>query len=46
MAVILLLQLLESFGLGCIHSSVQLLQAVKSRGRQPQDTTKSAKLWP
>ena len=38
-AVILLLQLLEAFGLGCFHPSLQLLQAVISRGRHLQGKT-------
>ena len=33
MAVILLLQLLEAFGLGCFHPSAQLLPEVVGRGR-------------
>ena len=39
MAVILLLQLLEAFGLGCFHPSVQLLTAVIGRGLHLQGTT-------
>ena len=39
MAVILLLQLLEAFGLGCFHPSVQLLPAVIGRGLHLQGTT-------
>ena len=39
-ADILLLQLLEAFGLGCFHPSVQLLSAVIGRGRHLQGTTK------
>ena len=45
LAVILLLQLLESFGLDCSHPSVQL-PALIGRGRQRQDSTESVRLWP
>ena len=38
-ADILLLQLLEAFGLGCFHPSVQLLPVVIGRGRHLQSTT-------
>ena len=38
-ADILLLQLLEAFGLGCFHPSVQLLPAVIGRGRHLLGTT-------
>ena len=43
MAVILLLQLLEAFGLGCFHPTAQLLPAVIGRGRQPPGHDKIGK---